>query len=178
MTDRELLQQAQKEGFLAAVVDTQQITFDASFRPYCQQNLCGQYGANYSRPPDCGSPEEMKQRILTHKKVLVLQTRWKVADYSDVAAILDGRNAHRAGEQRLAAFLQEKDLPFLRVGASGCSLCSPCKQSLGEPCPYPQLRYSCMSAYCIHVQKLAEVCNMDYDWNQGTVSFFGMFVYD
>ena len=34
----------------AAVVDTADIVFDPSFRPYCEENLCGQYGANYSCP--------------------------------------------------------------------------------------------------------------------------------
>ena len=83
MTDAKMIQLAIEEGFAAAeIVDTTQIVFDPSFRPYCEENLCGQYGANYSCPPDCGSPEEMKQRILAHKKALVLQTIWGVADYS------------------------------------------------------------------------------------------------
>ena len=88
MTEKEMIQCAIDEGFsAAAIVDTRQIVFDPSFRPYCEENLCGQYGANYACPPDCGSPEEMKQRILAHKKALVLQTIWQVADYSDVPAI-------------------------------------------------------------------------------------------
>ena len=75
MTEAEMIQCAIEEGFAAAaIVDTAQIVFDPSFRPYCEENLCGQYGANYSCPPDCGSPEEMKRRILAHKKALVLQT--------------------------------------------------------------------------------------------------------
>ena len=79
MTEAEMIQCAIDEGVAAAaIVDTTQIVFDLSFRPYCEENLCGQYGANYSCPPDCGSPEEMKQRILAHKKALVLQTVWNV----------------------------------------------------------------------------------------------------
>ena len=40
------------EGFAdAAIIDTGDIVFDASFRPYCEENLCGWYGANYSCPP-------------------------------------------------------------------------------------------------------------------------------
>lgn len=59
---------ALEEGFAAAeIVDTDQIIFDPSFRPYCEENLCGQYGANYSCPPSCGSPEAMKQKVLAHK---------------------------------------------------------------------------------------------------------------
>ena len=47
MTDTEIIQQAIEEGFAAAaIVDTKEIVFDPSFRPYCEENLCGQYSAN------------------------------------------------------------------------------------------------------------------------------------
>jgi predicted metal-binding protein len=66
MTEAEMIQCAMDECFAAAaIVDTTQIVFDPSFRPYCEENLCGQYGANYSCPPDCGSPEEMKRPPLS-----------------------------------------------------------------------------------------------------------------
>ena len=67
MTNEQIIQCAIEEGFVsAAIVDTSEIVFDPVFRPYCAENLCGQYGANYSCPPDCGSPEEMKQKILRY----------------------------------------------------------------------------------------------------------------
>ena len=65
MDNEKIIKIAIDKGFIdAAIIDTADIVFDASFRPYCEENLCGQYGANYSCPPDCGSPEEMKQKIL------------------------------------------------------------------------------------------------------------------
>ena len=75
MTDQEMIALAESLGFAAAgVVGTEEIVFDPSFRPYCEENLCGKYGVNYACPPACGTPEEMKQRVLAHKKALVLQT--------------------------------------------------------------------------------------------------------
>ena len=69
MTAEQMVQYAYEEGFsAAAVVDTSDIVFDPSFRPYCEENLCGQYGANHSCPPDCGTPEEMKQKVLALQK--------------------------------------------------------------------------------------------------------------
>ena len=87
MTEEQMLTLAYAEGFAAAaVIDTSEIVFDPAFRPYCEENLCGQYGVNYACPPDCGSPEQMKQKVLVHKKALVLQTIWQVADFSDTPA--------------------------------------------------------------------------------------------
>ena len=46
MTEQEMLQLALDAGFAnAAIVDTADIVIDYSFRPYCAENLCGQYGA-------------------------------------------------------------------------------------------------------------------------------------
>ena len=129
-------------------------------------------------PPDCGSPEEMKQRILAHKKALVLQTIWQVADYSDVPAIKHAKKSHNAAEIRVVKKLREAGHDGLIVGASGCALCTPCAQTQGLPCKFPDLKYSCMSAYCIFVKKLADKCGMDYDCGDGLLAFFGMYVFD
>ena len=179
MTDTQIIQYAVDEGFsAAAIVDTRDIVFDPSFRPYCEENLCGQYGANYSCPPDCGSPDAMKQRVLAHKKALVLQTIWEVADYSDMTVIKPAKASHNAAQIRLAKQLRAESCDGFLVGASGCALCSPCLQTVGEPCRFPEYAFSCMSAYCIFVKKLADKCDIEYDCGEGLLALFGMYVFD
>lgn len=178
MENSSILALAAAEGFTAALVNTRDIVFDPSFRPYCEENLCGQYGANYSCPPDCGTPEQMKQRVQAHGRALVLRTQWNIPDYRDVAAIVKAKAAHNEAELRLAAKMHQSGFPGFTVGASGCALCSPCARLTGEPCRFPDKRYSCMSAYCIYVKDLAEKCGMDYAWNEGQLSFYGLYVFD
>ena len=111
MNRTEIIEMANAEGFHdAEIIDTDKIVFDALFRPYCEENLCGQYG--------------------------------------------------------------------VMIGASGCTLCKPCKLTSGEPCAFPDMMYSCMAAYCIWVKKLAEDCNMNYDYKDKILPFFGMYVFD
>lgn len=64
MTDRELLELARADGFSAAIIPTGKIVTDEKFRPFCEENLCGNYDANYSCPPDCGTVEETRQRLM------------------------------------------------------------------------------------------------------------------
>ena len=46
MKETEIIELALAEKFhQAEIVDTDKIVFDAAFRPYCEENLCGQYGA-------------------------------------------------------------------------------------------------------------------------------------
>ena len=107
MTEAEILALAYEEGFAAAaMVDTDKIVFDPSFRPYCEENICGMYGVNYACPPACGTPEEMKHRVTSRKKALVLQTIWEISDYTDKPAIKQAKGSHNAGQIRLAKKLQ------------------------------------------------------------------------
>ena len=179
MNAEKMIQYAVEEGFAAAaIVDTDEIVFDPSFRPYCEENLCGQYDANYTCPPICGTPEEMKQRILAHRHALVLQTIWEISDYTDKEAIKKAKGGHNKAALRLMKRLREKGEDGFLVGASGCSLCTPCAITKGEPCRFPENKYSCMSAYCIFVRKLAEECGMEYNCGEGLLAFFGMYVFD
>lgn len=179
MTDAQLIRMAEEAGFAgAAIVPTADIVFDPAFRPYCEENLCGKYGVNYSCPPACGTPEEMKQRILAHSKALVLMTMWEVKDYADTPALSKGKNSHNSASVALARKLRKEGCPGLLVGSGGCGLCKPCALEAGKPCNFPEDAFSCMSAYCIFVKKLADSCGLEYDPGEGLVTFFGMYAFD
>lgn len=178
MTEEALLALAAHEGFAAAaVVAADTIPFDFSFRPYCEENLCGQYGVNYACPPACGSCEDMRQRIVSRQKALVLQSVWDISDYTDLPAIRDAKALHNRAGLSLQQQLRNRGVDCFMVGASGCGLCHPCAAVQGAPCRFPQLQYSCMSAYCIFVKKLCDSCGLEYDCGSGLLSFFGMIVF-
>ena len=179
MTDCKIKEIAVSEGFhQAEIIDTANIVFNAAFRPYCEENLCGQYGANYSCPPDSGTPEQMKQRVLAHKKALVVSTEWEIEDFTQTDKLKEAKALHNAAMLRVIKKLRDEGHNGVMIGASGCSLCKPCKRVVGEPCAFPDIMYSCMSAYCIYVKKLAEDCNMNYDYKNKILPFFGMYVFD
>ena len=173
-SEKELLALAETLGFdQAALVDTENIVFEPSFRRFCEANLCGKYGANYTCPPDCGSAEEMRSRIRAYRKALVLQSRWEI-DGRDEEAVKPAKADHN---RRTRTLMERGELEGLMVGASGCNLCAPCLRVQGEPCRFPALRFSCMSAYCVHVAGLAGLCGMDY-YSEGTVRLFSMCCFD
>ena len=178
MNDTKIIEFAYELGFSdAAIIGTEKIVFDAAFRPYCEENLCGQYGINYSCPPDCGTPEQMKARVLSHKKALVLRTEWNI-DINDSDAVKKAKKSHNDATMRLIDTLKSEGCSGFMIGSSGCSLCTPCALASGGPCKYPDKRFSCMSAYCIYVKNLAHKCSMEYDYKNGKLALFGMYVFD
>ena len=54
---------------------------------FCEENLCGQYNANYACPPDCGSVETLRQTLLEEKQILILQTIHTIGSYENKAAV-------------------------------------------------------------------------------------------
>lgn len=171
-------QMALDEGFLhAAVIDARQVPFEEEFRVYCQENLCGQYGVNYSCPPTCGTFAQMRQRIWDKSQALVVQSIWDIPDYEDKEAIRQAKLMHNTAMLRMKEQMKAQGLSVLMAGASGCSLCKPCAMGQGEPCRFPEQQYSCLSAYCVFVKELADLCGMEYNCGPGKVAFYGMLLY-
>ena len=95
MKEEFMRQLALKNGFAAAaVIHAEEIYTVPEYREFCVQNLCGNYGKNYGCPPYCGTPEEMRKKILRYSRALVLQTRNQVEDMYDGAETGRLKKAH------------------------------------------------------------------------------------
>lgn len=171
MTDMELIDLARREGFTAAVIAAKDVPVDGKFRRFCEDDLCGQYDKNYSCPPTCGTVDQMHARILSGTKALVLKSEWAIDGYGDKEGIHKGKCSHNNAMLRL-----NETLSGVIAGGSCCSLCTPCRMALGESCAYPDLRFSCMSAYCVDVAELAKRCGMDFAWDESKLYVYGMIV--
>ena len=177
MSDKELLELAQRAGFSAVLIPTEKITVDAKFRAFCEDNLCGNYNANYACPPDCGSVEEVRQRLMAQDRALVLQTIWDIGSYENKDGILNAKKAHNAAIAQFTEKLRQAGFHGFCLGYGGCPLCSPCKRRENQPCAHPDKKISCLSAYCVDVAKLAEESGLKFAWTPEKLYLFGMFAF-
>lgn len=178
MTDTELIELAKQENFTASIISTKDIVVDYSFRKFCEENLCGKFGANYSCPPDCGTPEEMHKNILSKNSALVLQMVCPISSYEDKEAVQKAKNTVNYAVINLMEKMKTDGYNVIHLGYGGCPLCSPCKCSTGQPCAFPDKKISCISAYCINVTELAKTAEMEFDWSQNKLYLFGMILFD
>lgn len=176
MTKQEIAARAEELGFITAWISPEKIPVDAFYLQFCEENRCGNYNANYACPPDCGTPEQMHGKLLSADLALVLQSQWEVSDYAS-PEVLTSKKEHSASIRRLLTALRGEGLDVFAVGYGGCNLCSPCKRITDEPCAFPDLRMSCMSAYCVDVGKLAERCQMPFEWDPRKLHLFGMILF-
>ena len=177
MQEQEIIKLAEGMGFSAAYIDTAEVVQDPSFRKFCEDNLCGKYNANYSCPPDCGTVEEVQQRLKAGKRALVLQSIWDIGSYDNKDEIQKSKKAHNAAILRFTESLRQAGHQGFCLGYGGCPLCDPCKRVNNEPCAHPDKKISCMSAYCIDVAKLAEKCGLEFAWVPEKLFLFGMYIF-
>ena len=172
-----ILNQAAAVGFDAvAVVSTNQIPFDATLLKYCQENLCGRYGVNYSCPPYCGTPEQMKAQVLACKNAVVVQSVFEGVNFDDKQAVSKCKALHSNRLYQLLYCANQQGNDGFVIGATGCEKCSPCLVTVGQPCLHKEQIFSCTSAYCIDVAKLLQVCNLAYEWVQGKLYLCGLLI--
>ena len=177
MQEHEIIKLAEEMGFSAAYIDTADVVQDPSFRKFCEDNLCGKYNANYSCPPDCGTVEQVQERLKAGKRALVLQSIWEIGSYDNKEGIQKSKKTHNAAILRFTESLRKEGINGFCLGYGGCPLCDPCKRVNNEPCAHPEQKISCMSAYCIDVAKLAEKCGLEFAWIPEKLFLFGMFVF-
>ena len=176
MTDAELVTLAEAAGFSAAVIPVTKVPVDEKSRSYCEENLCGQYNANYPCPPACGSPERLRRELLRGETAVILTSRWLIDSYQDVRAIRRGKQSHNRAMLRLKETYRLAGYDSLCAGGSCCDLCRECNMASGLPCAFPKQRFSCMSAYCVDVAKLTKQCGLEFAWDEKTLHLYGMLV--
>ena len=175
--EMEIIKMAEEAGFSAAMIPVSRIVLNPEFRKFCEDNLCGNYNANYACPPDCGTTEAVRERLLCGKQALVLQTIWEIGSYENKQGIIAAKKAHNAAILRFTERLRQAGIPGFCLGYGGCPLCEPCKRMENQPCAHPDRQISCMSAYCIDVAALAEKCGLEFAWSPEKLFLFGMFVF-
>lgn len=171
-----IAKQAEKFGFTAVWFPVSEIPTNPEYLKYCEVNRCGNYRANYACPPDCGTPDEMRARLDSAKEALVLQSLWEIPDYG-TPEVLSSKAEHGTAVRRLRDALRKEGYDVFAVGYGPCSVCKPCKRKSGEPCPMPDQRVSCMSAYCVDAAALAARCALPFEWNPQRLYLFGMIMF-
>lgn len=151
-----LIEEAKALGFSdAAVISTDQLVFVPEYRVFCEDNLCGNYDKNPACPPQSGTVEEMKEHALKYEKTLILQTMQDgLMDYKKV------KLAHNKLTEQLAEKMKEAGITDLLIMSAG-----------------PYKHNSCMSAYCVDAQKMADAAGMLCWTSDGMIRYFSQVLF-
>lgn len=139
-----MINMALSMGFTAAAyLDVKDLVVVPAYRGYCQQNTCGNYDKLPVCPPTCGTVEDMTERIMAFEKALILQTEYKPGNMSDMAAHKQAKHDHNVLTDELIEAMKAEGLKTYLCMSAG-----------------PWKTYSCLSAYSVDAQKMAEAAGM------------------
>ena len=151
----DLIKEALSMGFAdAAIMDTKDLVFVPEYRQFCEDNLCGNYNLVPACSPACGTVEEMQTKALKYEKALVLQTVLK-DPIMDPVLFKQAKHAQNILTEQLAKWMQENGKEDILIMSAG-----------------PYKNCSCMSAYSVDAQKMADAVGMVCWADDSDVRFF------
>jgi predicted metal-binding protein len=147
-------------------------------REYCYENKCGNYRNNYMCPPHVGSIEEIRARLSTFRRGVLLQYSKPVDVRNDIVGVRQTRVDFHRKILRLEAFLKEEGVDGVwgMIGGS-CALCEVCKAKLDEPCPFPDEARASLESIGIDVLALLERFGLDNKFRPDRITWTGCILF-
>ena len=170
-----ILTQAQDLFENSKAIPTAKITLEDSVRKMCEQNTCGQYGKNWTCPPNIKSVDEFRQEISSFDTCLVVYQVYDVKNSFDWRGMMAGAKDfnHRLFKLKKKIDTVHPDLTFKVLGAGGCSVCERCAYLDDEPCRLPDDAIVSMEACGINVMALMKDNGLKYYNGKNTVTYIG-----
>ena len=152
---------AKAVGFAeAGIMDVNDFVIHPEFRKLCEKNTCGNYNLAKGCPPLCGELEDMLIKMKQYKHALILKTKTPCDSSYDRKE----QEEIQAKQNKLTLVLHDlmkndgkEDMLVMTAG------------------PYQD--YSCLSAYCVNAQKMAEHVGMTCWKNDAYARYFSLILY-
>ena len=152
---------AKSAGFTdAALLPVQKLVVVPEYRKFCEQNLCGNYGVLPACPPMSGTFEEMTAAMRKYQTALVLTIVTTPTDYTDAAEQRAAKKHQNLLTEQLMAKMRADGLTDLLMMGAG-----------------PWKHASCMSAYCVDAQKMADAVHMKCWEHDGKIRYFSLILF-
>lgn len=152
---------AKSFGFTAAArLAVKDLVIVPEYRQFCEENLCGNYGVLPVCPPESGTVEEMTARVRKYQTALVLMIELTPECLTDKAEQKAAKRQQNILTEQLMDAMREDGLSDLLMMGAG-----------------PWKTASCMSAYCVNAQKMADSVGMKCWENDGKVRYFSLILF-
>lgn len=158
---KDYTQAARALGFTdAAVMDAADLVIVPEYRMFCEENLCGNYGVLPACPPMSGTVEEMTAAVRRYHSALVLTIETTPVCYTDRAEQKAAKRHQNLLTEQLMEQMRADGMDDLLMMGAG-----------------PWKNASCMSAYCVNAQKMAEHVHMKCWENDGKIRYFSLILF-
>lgn len=157
----EQVEYAKELGFFdAAIMPVSELVIVPEYRKFCEENLCGNFGRLPACPPQSGTVEEMTARMLRYRSALVLTTVCTPDSMTDAAEHRALKRQHNLLTEQMMEHMRQSGMEDLLMMGAG-----------------PWKEASCMSAYSVDAQKMADYVHMKCWENDGKIRLFSLVLF-
>jgi predicted metal-binding protein len=143
-------------------------------RGFCAANKCGNYGDNYLCPPYIGSLREIKARLKTFRRGVLLWYLVSLDVSNDREGVERTKVAFHNKILQLEDFFEnEKITPKLGMIGGSCGLCPVCLAKFGQPCRYPDRARASLESMGIDVQAFLAEFGLDNRFHPDRITWSG-----
>ena len=153
----------------AAEIDGSDIKCQPEFRAYCNPEQCKVYGTNWVCPPGCGTLEECAKRAEKYKMGIIMQSVTGLPSKYKTTVIQNCKQKHNTRLLQLAVRARKEIGDVLPLSTGGCIICEKC--AYPDPCRYPDIRMSALSAFGINVSELCQKAGLEYAFREDKLYF-------
>ena len=158
---RDYAAMAKAYGFTdAAVLTVREQVVVQEYRRFCAQHLCGNYGVLPACPPMSGTVEEMTADMRRYQTALILMIETTPVDYWDTAEQKAAKKHQNLLTEQLMEQMRADGLTALLMMGAG-----------------PWNHASCMSAYCVDAQRMADAVHMKCWADDGKIRYFSLILF-
>ena len=147
-------------------------------RDLCFENKCGNYGNHYMCPPYVSSLEEIKARLKTFQRGVLLQYTKSLDVRNDDEGLKQSKIDFHNKILQLEEFLRDEgtERAWGMIGGS-CELCEVCRAKLGEPWVYHHDVRASRTAIAIDVLAFLDKFGLDNKFHPDKITWTGCILF-
>jgi predicted metal-binding protein len=151
---------------------------EQKIRAFCQENICGNYGNNYTCPPYVGTLEEINVNLRKFRRGLLLQYLKVIDVKGNKEAVLETMIGFHNKVLQIEEFLRTKGVdPVWGMIGGNCGLCDNCKARSNEPCLHPDKARMSLEAIAVDVVGLLERLGLDSEFHSDKITWTGCILF-
>lgn len=174
-----MLKSARESGIETCVeFEADLLVPEERIREYCYENKCGNYRNNYMCPPHVGSIEEIRARLSTFRRGVLLQYSKPVDVRNDIVGVRQTKVDFHNSILRLEDFIRDEGIGRVwgMIGGN-CALCEVCKAEFDEPCPFPDQARTSLESIAINVLALLDRFDLDNEFRPDRITWTGCILF-
>jgi len=147
-------------------------------RKYCEENKCGNYGRNYTCPPNAGSFDEIRKKLKNYSHGYLFQYSKEMDLKKDLKNLIKSKDDFHRMILKIEEYLKEHGIEDVwgLIGGN-CGLCDTCAIQKEKPCSHPEKARMSLEAIGIDVVGLLNKLKLDSNFHQDRITWTGCILY-